>query len=410
MYPTLSDFLKDVFGINVPLPIQSYGFMFALAFIFGTLVFAAEFKRKAKNGQLLPFYINRKIGEPAKPQQLFWTFILMFILGFKAVEAALNYSEFVENPQDMILSWRGNFIGGIVIAVLSTVYYWWNKNRKKLDKPKVERKKTYPNEIVGNMLIFVGLWGLVGAKVFDVIQPQNISNFLENPFAELLSFSGLTFYGGIITGFAAGIYYIRKYNLNVLHSIDAFAPAGALAYAVGRIGCQVSGDGCWGIENTADKPDWLSVLPNWAWSYDYPNNVLGVNLENPVFPTPLYETTMMFIAFIILWSLRKHIKIPGFLFALYLIFAGLERFFIEFIRVTEKYSWIGLSQAQIISVFMVIVGLAAIIYMFIDKQKFMKLGKTKIKPINLKEPQQENKEIQKNDDENDNMNNDKNTT
>ena len=391
MYPTLSDFLRDVLGVNIPLPIQSYGFMFALAFISGTLIYAAEYKRKEKIGDLIPFYVDEKVGYPATPQQLFWTFLLMFFLGFKGVYAALNYSDFVANPQSTIISLEGNFAGGIIIAIVSTVYLWWKKNKDKLEKPYIKQVETKPHQIVGNMLIFVGIWGIIGAKVFDVIQPKNFADFIANPIHSLLSFSGLTFYGGIITGFSAGIYYVKKYNINIMHSIDAFAPAAALAYAVGRVGCQVSGDGCWGSINPAPKPDWLTVVPNWAWSYNYPNNVLGVTLDTPVFPTPLYETSIMLVAFIILWSLRKRIKIPGFIFSLYLIFAGLERFFIEFIRDTDTYPAIGLTQAQIISVFMILGGIGAIIMMFIKKDKFIELGKTKIKPVNQKKPEAETK-------------------
>ena len=399
MYPTISDFLREVLGVNIPLPIQSYGFMFALAFIFGTIVYAAEYKRKAKEGFLIPFYVTEKIGAPATPGQLFWTFILMFVLGFKGIEALLHYSDFVANPQKMILSAQGNLVGGIIVGLGSTVYTWWDKNRKKLEKPEIITKEMLPHQIVGNMLIFVGLWGLLGAKVFDAIQPDNFKSFLADPIGELLSFSGLTFYGGIIAGFAAGIFYIRKYNINVLQSIDTFAPSAALAYAVGRMGCQVSGDGCWGIVNTAPKPNWMSFLPDWVWAYDYPHNVLnqGVKiagdvggwtytnvLPQPVFPTPLYETTIMFIVFLILWSLRKRIKIPGIIFSIYLIFAGFERYFIETIRVTNRYHIFGLdlSQAQIISILMIVAGIGMIIYMTIKKDKFIELGKTIPKDIN----------------------------
>ncbi|MBN2892235.1 MAG: prolipoprotein diacylglyceryl transferase [Bacteroidales bacterium] len=405
MYPTLSDFLREVLGINVPLPIQSYGFLFALAFITGTLIYAAEYKRKEKLGSLIPFYVTEKVGAPATPAQLFWTFILMFLVGFKGIEAIFHYNEFVNHPQDMILSARGSFVGGLIVGIGSTVYTWWEKNRKKLPMPELRVKEMLPHQIVGNMLIFVGLWGLLGAKVFDAIQPDNFSSFIKDPIGELLSFSGLTFYGGIIVGFAAGVYYIRKYNINLLQSIDAFSPAAALAYAVGRLGCQVSGDGCWGVVNTSPKPNWLSFLPDWAWSYDYPHNVLDYTsvisnpananlspqevwntlqpLSEPVFPTPLYESTIMFVAFIILWSLRKHIKIPGIIFSMYLIFAGLERYFIETIRVTNRYDLgLQLSQAQIISILMVIAGVGMIIYMIIKKDKFIELGKTKPREIN----------------------------
>jgi prolipoprotein diacylglyceryl transferase len=231
---------------------------------------------------------------------------------------------------------------------------------------------------------------------------------LVNPIGEIFSFGGLAFYGGFIVGFIAVALYIRKYNINLIHAADIAAVVLSISYAVGRIGCQLSGDGCWGIVNTAPKPKWLSWLPDWAWSFDYPHNVLGAGaaspkwhifvekipgctgpycykLATPVFPTPLYEMTIMFIVFLILWSLRKKMKLPGNLFALYLILAGTERFFIEFIRHTNRYHFLGIAatQAQIISVIMFIAGVAWFIYAPRHKDKVLKWASTKPKPINF---------------------------
>jgi phosphatidylglycerol---prolipoprotein diacylglyceryl transferase len=131
--------------------------------------------------------------------------------------------------------------------------------------------------------------------------------------------------------------------------------------------------------NTAMKPDWLSWLPDWAWAYDYPHNVLkqGIHIDGctgeycyklaeSVFPTPLYETTLSILVFVFLWSIRKKINIPGMLFSIYLIFNGLERFFIEKIRVNTKYHIGGMeiTQAEIISTFLVILGIIGIIFTF----------------------------------------------
>ena len=142
-----------------------------------------------------------------------------------------------------------------------------------------------------------------------------------------------------------------------------------LAYALGRIGCQVSGDGDWGIPNLHAKP--LSFIPDWCWAYRYPNNVVGEGipisgctgpycnqLPIPVYPTALYEIVACLILFFILWSVRKRIKIPGQLAGLYLVFNGMERFFIEKIRVNTKYESLPFrpTQAEIISVLLIIAG------------------------------------------------------
>ncbi|MBL7722049.1 MAG: prolipoprotein diacylglyceryl transferase, partial [Chitinophagaceae bacterium] len=143
-----------------------------------------------------------------------------------------------------------------------------------------------------------------------------------------------------------------------------------LAYAVGRIGCQVSGDGDWGIVNNNPNP--FSWLPDWVWSYKYPHNVNEMGIKIPgcegkfcnelpeaVYPTPLYEIVECVILFFILWSLRKRLKVPGTLFALYLMFNGIERFFIEKIRVNTRINIFGFqpTQAEVISSLLFLSGL-----------------------------------------------------
>ena len=159
-----------------------------------------------------------------------------------------------------------------------------------------------------------------------------------------------------------------------------------LAYGVGRIGCQMSGDGDWGIENLSPKPEWMSFLPDWMWSYNFPNNVInaGVPIEgctgkfcmqlaNPVWPTAFYETVMSIIIFGILWSIRKHIKIPGLLFFIYLVFNGVERFFIEKIRINTEYNIFGgITQAEIISFCLVLIGSLGCLILLIKNKKTYK--------------------------------------
>jgi phosphatidylglycerol:prolipoprotein diacylglycerol transferase len=130
-----------------------------------------------------------------------------------------------------------------------------------------------------------------------------------------------------------------------------------LGYAIGRIGCQISGDGDWGIAaDIAAKPAWL---PTWFWAQTYEGNILGAILAPPgVYPTPMYEVLMALAAFALLWKLRVHHHRPGWLFAVYLMLVGVERLLIEFIRVNTTFTLFGVevTQAQIISVACVIVG------------------------------------------------------
>jgi len=118
------------------------------------------------------------------------------------------------------------------------------------------------------------------------------------------------------------------------------------------------------------------------WAFDYPNNVLGIDLQQDfrqmglesitgkAWPTPFYETLMAFAIFGILWGVRKMISAPGVMFSMDLAFNGVERFFIEKIRINPRYDVLGieLSQAQIIAIFFVLFGVAGTIY-FNKKEK-----------------------------------------
>jgi prolipoprotein diacylglyceryltransferase len=98
------------------------------------------------------------------------------------------------------------------------------------------------------MVILAALLGFLGAKIFHNL--ENWNEFWKSPVEALLSFSGLTFYGGLICATVAIIWYARKHRIAVRHLADSIAPALMLAYAIGRIGCQVAGDGDWGIPQT----------------------------------------------------------------------------------------------------------------------------------------------------------------
>ena len=167
--------------------------------------------------------------------------------------------------------------------------------------------------------------------------------------------------------------------------MDISGMAILVGLAIGRLGCQFSGDGDWGMPNDAPKPDWMSFLPDWMWAYDYPNNVLGIDLKEDfhqmglesitgnAWPTPFYETVMAGVIFVILWGLRKKIQVPGIIFSLYLSLNGVERFFIEKIRINPDYNFLGMAatQAEIIAVAMFLSGIAGIIYFSKNREKFL---------------------------------------
>ncbi|MAU36740.1 MAG: diacylglyceryl transferase [Flavobacteriales bacterium] len=381
MYPTISHLIYDLFGINIPLPIQTFGFFVALAFLAAAYTLSLELKRKESQGFLFSVKVKEIIGKSLNTFDVLNSLILGFIIGFKGVEAVFNYSDLVANPQEFILSTRGSIEGGILIAIISTYLKWKERYKSKLKTPKEIEKTVHPYELAGNMTMVAAISGVIGAKIFHNL--ENIDIFLLDPIGQLISFSGLTFYGGLIAGAASVIWYAKKYNINIKHLIDSAAPGLMLAYGVGRIGCQMSGDGDWGIENLSPKPEWMSFLPDWMWSYNFPNNVInaGVPIEgctgkfcmqlaNPVWPTAFYETVMSIIIFGILWSIRKHIKIPGLLFFIYLVFNGVERFFIEKIRINTEYNIFGgITQAEIISFCLVLIGSLGCLMLLLKKQK-----------------------------------------
>lgn len=373
MYPNLYYAFKDLFGIEVSALklINSFGFFVALAFMIGAAALTSELRRKSKQGLLTYKEEKITIGEPASIGELILNFILGFLIGYKLIGAFIARDTIIDT-QSYILSSQGNFGAGLFIGLLFAGIKWYEKNKIKLPKPEEKIVRIWPEERVGDMIIYAAVFGFAGAKIFHNL--ENLDDFARDPIGSLLSFSGLTFYGGLICATIAIWQYCRKNNMRPIHVADAFAPAMMLAYGVGRIGCQVAGDGDWGIVNTSAKP--FSWLPDWAWSYTYPNNVIGEGVPIPgcegpycsqlpagVYPTPLYEIIAALLLFAFLWSIRKKVIIPGVMVAIYLIVNGIERFLIELIRVNTRYESLPFqpTQAEIISATMVISGIVMLV-------------------------------------------------
>lgn len=216
-----------------------------------------------------------------------------------------------------------------------------------------------PAELMGTVTVLAVVLGVVGAKIFHIL--ENFGDFLASPGAMLFSTGGLTFYGGFIVAGASIAWFVRSKGVSVGAFADAAAPGLLLAYGIGRIGCHLAGDGDWGImADLGSKPDWI---PTWLWAETYPNNILNQNIPDPgVYPTPLYEFAMAAILFGVLWSLRRHPFLNGWLFGLYLVFSGAERLLIEQIRVNVEMEIFGIvaTQAEVISVLLIAAGAAVL--------------------------------------------------
>lgn len=373
MYPTLSFLLKDLFGVDIALPVQTFGLMMGLSFVLAAYFLMLEIRRKERQGLIEPTKISYTKGLPVSAGELLSSFIIGFLIGFKLVEAMFHYAEVVDNPQTFLLSGRGSLMGGIVISVISVYMKYREKEKQKLAEPITVNETVYPHQLITNITFAAAIGGILGAKIFH--QLENLDDFLADPIGSIFSFSGLTYYGGLICAAAAVLWYTHKLNVKPLLMCDAAAPALILSYGTGRLGCHLSGDGDWGIVNIAPKPSSLDFLPDWSWAYSYSHNVLneGVRIAGcegkfcyelipPVFPTPLYEFVMCTLLFAFLWSIRKKIATPGILFSIYLIVNGIERFLIEQIRVNTQYHFFGkaITQAEIISVALILIGVVGV--------------------------------------------------
>jgi len=211
-------------------------------------------------------------------------------------------------------------------------------------------KKIDP-ELAYKLLIVIIPSAIIGAKLFHIF--ENFSEFLSAPSAMIFSGAGLSVYGGFILSFISAMVVIKKNNEGILKIFDATSPAMALGYAIGRLGCHASGDGCYGIPTDS----FLGMA--------YPNGIVPITVN--VFPTPLFESFASLIFFLILMRLRKKEMKTGILFFIYLMMNGLARFTIEFIRLNPVTS-IGLTQAQIVAICFITTGIAGLI--IVNKKNF----------------------------------------
>ncbi len=191
-------------------------------------------------------------------------------------------------------------------------------------------------------IVFAALaGGLVGARGYYLI--QNYSVVKHDLLSSVFSGSGLVWYGGAIGGAIGVITWMRWRRVLELVMFDMCSTALALGYAVGRIGCQVSGDGDYGIR---------SKLP---WAMGYPHGTVPTPPGVTVQPTPIYETVTMGLVALLLWHLRDRVR-PGVVFAIYMVLSGTERLLVEFIRRNKEVLY-GLTGPQVESIVLMVVGL-----------------------------------------------------
>jgi phosphatidylglycerol---prolipoprotein diacylglyceryl transferase len=181
--------------------------------------------------------------------------------------------------------------------------------------------------------------GIVGSRVYFIV--QNYDSVKGDLLGNLFSGSGLVWYGGVIGGAIAVVLWAWYRDFLGLALLDLAAPGLAIGYAIGRCGCQLSGDGDYGTA-------WHG-----PWAMSYPNGT--VPTDETVHPTPIYETLAMGLGAWLLWQLRDRYR-TGILFAIYLVYAGVERFLVEFLRRNDTAA-LGLTGPQLESLVIMFVGL-----------------------------------------------------
>jgi phosphatidylglycerol:prolipoprotein diacylglycerol transferase len=200
------------------------------------------------------------------------------------------------------------------------------------------------------MVAFALVAGLVGAKLWHILDSP--AEFKFEGWRVLWDTAGFAWYGGMVFGILALVVQGVHAKIGALRTLDLCAPAAAIGYGIGRIGCFLSGDGCYGI---VIKPVHLFGTTFHPWGMAFPHGIEPI--FQPVYPTPLYELGAGLVIGGYLWWRAGKPHAVGVIVGQYLALAGAARFLVEFIRRNPKVLW-GLSNAQLASAGAVLAGIA----------------------------------------------------
>jgi phosphatidylglycerol---prolipoprotein diacylglyceryl transferase len=214
----------------------------------------------------------------------------------------------------------------------------------------------YDPDIAASVVFAAAIAGLLGARLFFILEEWE--SFTRAPFDFIFSGAGFSWYGGLFAGALGAVWIFDKHKLRLPQAADISAPALALGYAIGRIGCFLAGDATWG--KVTDVP-WAMVFPNAVAGWADPLTGVPYPPGVKVHPTQLYELVQSLFVFAILWNLRKKSYPPGMIFYLYLVLAGSMRFIVEFWRANPIVG-LGMTEYQWISLVLVILGTGLLFY------------------------------------------------
>jgi phosphatidylglycerol:prolipoprotein diacylglycerol transferase len=204
-------------------------------------------------------------------------------------------------------------------------------------------RKGYDEDLASSAVLWCAIGSLVGARLWLVVEDWD--SFVRDPIGLLFTGSGFVFYGGLIGGTLAMTAFFRRHGIPWWRGADAVAPALVLGQAIGRVGCQLSGDGDWGTVTTVP---WAMAYPHAVVGWPYPPGVT-------VHPTPVYETLAYLAIFALLWRWRRTPQPDGTIFCWYLVLASGARFLVEFLRVNPVVAG-NLTSAQLTSIVLVAIG------------------------------------------------------
>ena len=210
------------------------------------------------------------------------------------------------------------------------------------------RRARISADAVGMVAVAVVL-GIVGAKLWHVIDTP--SEFRDLGWKVLWDSAGFAWFGGLVFGITALVAQGSRAKIGALRTLDLAAPAAALGYGIGRIGCFLSGDGCYGLETTLPFP----------WGMSFPNGIEPTPFGVRVYPTPILELAAGVLIAWWLWHRAGKPHATGTIVGYYLVLSGIARFSVEFIR-RNPHVLFGLSNAQLASIGSVLAGAALIVW------------------------------------------------
>ena len=193
-----------------------------------------------------------------------------------------------------------------------------------------------------------GMVGLLGARVWYIL--ENFQVLRSDIFGAIFSGSGFTFYGGFIFSFCLLVTFSIRDKIGAARFLDAIGPALCLAYAIGRLGCQLSGDGDYGVQTTS------------IFGMSYETGVVPTPHGILAYPSPFFESALALIVLAVLTRIEQHklLQKPFSRFGAYLAMMGIERFMVEFLRINPKIIF-GLSEAQVIALCLIAAGVILLI-------------------------------------------------